>query len=229
MLGHLRATFSLLLSNVRRSLMLQRLRLIDILCPSDLHCLIQLVLNDLSGRGFHIIERDRRLFRGALGLKSLALRRQIVLCSRRKGLSHVSVPLVFLVYQVIGRCYVVVTVSLEASNRVLLLKLEVIDESLEQFACVGHLLEAREKARLTSLGQGVLLGSSHVRMVPNLRDPDTGLGVRVQNLCDDVFALGGEELWHCVISGHDLLVEIGCLGVLKGQVAGDHSVENDAA
>ena len=62
----------------------------------------------------------------------------------------------------------VVTVSLEASNRVLLLKLEVIDESLKQFACVGHLLEAREKARLASLGQGVFLGSSHVRMVPDL-------------------------------------------------------------
>lgn len=123
----------------------------------------------------------------------------------------------------------VVTVSFEASNRVLLLKLEVIDESLQQFACVGHLLEAWEKPRLASLGQGVLLGSSHVRMVPNLRDPDASLWVRVQNLCDDVFALGGEELWHLVISGHNFLVEIGCLGILKRQIAGNHGVENDAA
>ena len=168
MLGHLRTTFSLLIPNVRRSLVLQRLCLVGIFRTSDLHCLIQLVLDDFSGRRFHIIERDRRLFRGSLRLESLALRRQIVLRSCRESLPHVRIPLVFLVYQVISRCYVIVTVSLEASNRVLLLKLEVIDESLKQFACVGHLLEAREKARLASLGQGVFLGSSHVRMVPDL-------------------------------------------------------------
>ena len=129
----------------------------------------------------------------------------------------------------ICRCDVIVTVSLEASNRVLLLKLEVVDESLQQFACVWHLLEAGEQARLASLGQSIFLSTSHVGMVPNLRNPDASLGVRVQNLSNDVLALRGEELGHLVISGHDFLVEIGRLGVLKGQVASDHGVENDTA
>ena len=101
-------------------------------------------------------------------LESLSLGGQIFLRARRESLPHVSVPLVLFVYQVVCRCDVVVTVSLEASDRVFLLELEVIDEPLKQLTRVGHLLEAWEQAWLSSLGQGVFLGTSHVRMVPYL-------------------------------------------------------------
>ena len=62
----------------------------------------------------------------------------------------------------------VVSVRLQASDRVLFLKLEVVDESLKQIAGVRHLLQAREEARLTRLRIRVFLGCSHVRMVSNL-------------------------------------------------------------
>ena len=65
-------------------------------------------------------------------------------------------------------------------------------------------------------------------MIPDLRDPYTSLRVRIQDLLDDVFALGGEELGHLVISGHDLLVEVGRFRVFKGQIACNHGVEDDS-
>ena len=65
-------------------------------------------------------------------------------------------------------------------------------------------------------------------MVPDLRYSDSSLWICVQNLLYDVFALGREELWHLVISGHDLLVQIGCLGVLERQVACNHGIKDDS-
>ena len=123
----------------------------------------------------------------------------------------------------------IVAIGLEASDRVLLFELEIVDQSLEQVASVRHLLEAGEQAWLTSLSECFLLSSSHVRMVPDLRYPYTRLWICVQNLLYDVFALGGEELGHLVISGHDLLVQVRRLRVLERQIAGHHGVEDDAA
>lgn len=110
------------------------------LLSSDLHCLVQLVLDDFPGRRFHIFEGDCWLFRSALRLKSLALRSYVVLCSSRESLTHVCISLVLLVYQVICSSDMVVSIRLEASDRVFFLKLEVVDESLKQIASVGHLL-----------------------------------------------------------------------------------------
>jgi hypothetical protein len=120
--------------------MLKRLSLFVALLSSDLHRLIQLILDDFSGRRFNIFEGNRWLFRSALGLKSVALRSYVVLCSSRESLTHVSVSLVLFVYQVICGSDMVVSIGLEASDRVLLLKLEVVDESRQQIASVGHLL-----------------------------------------------------------------------------------------
>ena len=42
-------------------------------------------------------------------------------------------------------------------------------------------------------------------------------------------AIGGEEARDFEFSSHDLLVEVGGLRVLEGQVASDHGVEDDTA
>ena len=62
---------------------------------------------------------------------------------------------------------VVVPVGLQAADRVLLFKLEVIYQSLQQVTRPWHLLEAWEETWLPGLGEGFLLGTSHVRVVPD--------------------------------------------------------------
>ena len=64
-------------------------------------------------------------------------------------------------------------------------------------------------------------------MTSDLRYPDSRLRVCVQNFADKVLALWGEELWHGVICAHDLLIEIGCLWVLEGQVSSHHGIEDN--
>lgn len=146
--------------------------------------------------------------------------------ARGEGFAHVSVALVLLVYQVVGGGDVVVPIGFEASDRVLFFKLEVVDQTLQQILCVGHLLQSREEARLTDLGECVLLGTSHVGMIPDFRNANTGLWVSVQDLLNEVLALWRQEFRHLVVSGHDLFVQIGRLWILEGQVPSHHSVEN---
>ena len=62
--------------------MIQRLSLVAIFLSIDLHGLIELVLDGLTCRRFHIVERYGRLFGGSLGLESLTLGREIVLRTR---------------------------------------------------------------------------------------------------------------------------------------------------
>ena len=84
---------------------------------SDLHCLIELVLDNLSCRRFDTIECNCWLFGGPLRLESLALSRDIVLLSARgEGLPHVLIPLVLLIDQVIGGRYMVMSVRFKASD-----------------------------------------------------------------------------------------------------------------
>ena len=84
-------------------------------------------------------------------LKPLTLSLHVVLSAGRESLPHVGVPLVFLVYQVVRRCNVVVPISFEASDRVFLLELEVVYQALEELSGIGHLLKSWEKARLALL------------------------------------------------------------------------------
>ena len=53
------------------------------------------------------------------------------------------------------------------------------------------------------------------------------LRVRIQDTPDQVLALGAEELWHRVVSRHDLLVKITRLRVLEGQITTDHGIKHD--
>ena len=110
-LGHLRTTFTLV-----RCRLLLLVKFIAFLILSDLQRLIQFVLDDLAGRGFHILKRDCWLFRGTLRLKSLTLRLWVVNGTSREGLPHVLIPLILLVYQMVRRCDMIVTVGLKASD-----------------------------------------------------------------------------------------------------------------
>ena len=155
-LGHLRATLSLLLPNVVCGFMLQRFRSHHapgclILVGVYLHGLVELVLDDFARRRFDIFQRNCRLLGGALRLKPFALGRDVLLVSGGEGLPHVLVPLVFLVDQVVRCRDVIVTIGLQAANRVFFLKLEVVYEPHKQLSRVGHLLKAGEEARLARL------------------------------------------------------------------------------
>ena len=63
-----------------------------------------------------------------------------------EGLPHVLVPLIFLVDQVVSGSDVVVAISFKASDRVILFKLEISDQALQQILLEWHLLQAREKS-----------------------------------------------------------------------------------
>ena len=65
MLGHFRASFAFLVSRVAAGLVVESLCLFLVLI-SNLHCLIQFVLDDFPSRRFHIFKSDRRLLRSAL-------------------------------------------------------------------------------------------------------------------------------------------------------------------
>ena len=125
-------------------------------------------MNDLTRRRFHIFERNLRLFGSALGLKSVALRLQVVLGASREGLSHVGVALVFLVDQMVRCRDVVMTIGFEASYRVVLFKLEIVDQSLKKIPRVRHLLESREHARFLRLGGCLFLSLMHVRVATDI-------------------------------------------------------------
>ena len=91
-------------------------------------------------------------------LQSFSLGLDVVLSAGRECLSHVGVPLVFLVYQVVSRCDMVVPISFETSDRVFLLELEVVDQALKELPSIWHLLKSWEKAWLALLRKSLLLG-----------------------------------------------------------------------
>ena len=61
-----------------------------------------------------------------------------------------------------------------------------------------------------------------------LMDRLTTVVIALETTEDEVFAFGREEFWHLVVRRHNLLVQVRCFGVLKGQVSCYHCVENDA-
>ena len=83
----------------------------------------------------------------------------------------------------------VVAISFEASDRVLLLELEVIDQALEELPSIGHFLKSWEKARLALLRKSVLLGCAHVGVSSDVGNTDSSLGVRVEDFDNKVLAL----------------------------------------
>ena len=64
-------------------------------------------------------------------------------------------------------------------------------------------------------------------MIPNVGDADSSLRIGVEDLLNEVFALGREKLGHRVLCSHDLFVQVRRLWVFEGQVSGDHGVKDD--
>lgn len=121
----------------------------------------------------------------------------------------------------------VVAVSLHASDRVLLFKIEIFDQLREQVRHPRHLLEAWEEAwlardRLTP-NQIVF----HEWVVADVLYLDASFGICIEDFRDEIFALAREELWHLIVCTHDLFVKIGRLWVFEGKVACDHGVEHN--
>ena len=114
-LRHLRASLSLLCGHSLR-LHLQRLRSFRLVLVSNLHSLVQLVLDDLAGGRLDVVQCDRRFLRSTLRLETLTLSLSVISCSSGECLPHVGVPLIFLVDQMVRCRDVVVAIGFETSD-----------------------------------------------------------------------------------------------------------------
>ena len=144
-----------------------------------LHRLVEFFIDDFPCGRFYIFKLDW------LGLLGCSLRVEpftfliTVIRLRRERFAHVLVSLLLLVDEMIGSRDVIVSVSFEASDRVLFFKLKVANEPAKKFLSVRHLLETREKAWFTDFCTEFFLCWPHVGMVSNFRDADTGIRVGV--------------------------------------------------
>jgi hypothetical protein len=168
------------------------------------------------------------LFGSSLALHSIAFAVSgLYLLVSGEGISHVLVSLVLFVDQVIGGRNVVVSVCLHAPHCIFLLEIVVFDEFRQKLLVPRHLLETGEQSWFAR----DLLHSYeicfHEGMTPDILNSESSLGVRIQNLGNEVFTLGRQKLRHLVVCAHYLLVEVGSLRILKGQVASHHCVENN--
>jgi len=68
----------------------------------------------------------------------------------------------------------------------------------------------------------------HVWVVSDLADSDSCLRISIQDLRNEVLAFRGEELRHLIVGCHDFLVQVRSLWVFKGQISGDHRIEDNA-
>jgi len=153
------------------------------------HGLVQFIVEDFIPRWrLNILKCNFLLLWCTLRLKSfpleLLIRNDDATFRLVSGecLSHVGVTLVLFVDEVVCCGDVVVSVGLQAPDRVFFFELEIIDESLQELLGVGHLLETREKTGLTRLRGCFFDGISHVNMVSDLRNANTRLGVCVKDL-----------------------------------------------
>ena len=88
----------------------------------------------------------------------------------------------------VRECDVVVTVSLHASNLVVLLKIEVFDQFKEKFLTPGHFLKTR-KETLVFGKLHILQVSFHEVVVADVLNPVSLLGIRIKYFRYKVFAL----------------------------------------
>ncbi len=49
---------------------------------------------------------------------------------------------------------------------------------------------------------------THIGVISDLSDSDASLWVCIKYFCNKILALWGQELWHLIISGHDLFVKV---------------------
>ena len=140
------------------------------------------------------------------------------------GLLSIPQLLVSPVDEVVAGRDVVVAVVFNALLSILAVEVELVDDLVEQLVLNRHLLLAREQALvpvpvLDLERPGVV--SDVVHVVPLL-------WIGVEYPANHVLALRAEELGQGVVGTHDLLVQIARLRILKGQVAANHGIEDDA-
>ena len=92
---------------------------------------------------------------------------------------------------------------------------------LENLFTHGHFLVCWEQSTWL-----LLLAHLVKRVRSDLLQSVSGVRIRVQNFADEVSAVRGDELGNLVFSCQYFLVEVGSLGVLKGQEATDHSEQD---
>ena len=125
---HFWATFSLLLSSHTRYFDgLGTLRFLLIY----LHRLVEFFLNNFSRWRFYIFECDwLGLLRGSLGVESFTFL-IIITFMCWESLTHVSIPLILLIDEMIGSCDVIVSVSFKTSDRIIFFELKVANKAIE--------------------------------------------------------------------------------------------------
>ena len=131
--------------------------------------------------------------------------------------------LVASINQVIAGGNMVVSVVLDTLLAIFTVKVEFFNDFVEQLLLHRHLLFAREQSLITV----PIFHLKRPGVVSDVANTIALLRVRVENTPNQVLALGTEELGHRVVSGHDFLVQIAGLWVLKRQVAADHGIEHD--
>ena len=167
---------------------LKRLYLVALV--RDPHRLVHFFFNYLAGRWLHRVQISLTSLVGrTLALQAVALRVSR-LVGGRESFSHVLVALVLLVDEVVGCGDVIVTVGLHASYRVLLLELEILDQSVEQVSAPRHLLHPWEETRISRNWRHTSQVGAHVGMRADILDTNSRFRVGIQNFLYEIFALG---------------------------------------
>ena len=104
-------------------------------------------------------------------------------------------------------------------------KIEFIDNLVEQFFFDRHLLFSREKAHISVS----VFDKEGPSMVSDIIHSKPLLGICVQDSSYYVFALARKELGKSVLRTHDFLVQIWCFWVLEWQITANHGVEYHTA
>lgn len=95
----------------------------------DLHRLVEFILDDLTSGRLDILQCYSLFLRCALGLQPIAFGGYyVILNASREGLSHVLISQILLVDQVVRGRYMIVSIRFKASDRIVFLELEVVDQ-----------------------------------------------------------------------------------------------------
>ena len=117
-----------------------------------------------------------------------------------EGLTHVGVALLFLVEQVVGRRYMVVSVGLHAANCVLFLEGVVFNQLKQKVSVPWHFLQTWKESSLTARIKNVTLDMVfHVRVRADILNCVAGSRVRIEDLRYEVFALAAQKFGHLII------------------------------
>lgn len=123
----------------------------------------------------------------------------------------------------VGGCYTIVSIGFDALSCVILIELLLVHYNAVNILIHWHLLLSREET-----SHSLFFDLPEPHMIPYFLHRESSLRVGVQNFGKQVLALWRHELGDLVVSTQDLLVKVGGLGILKGQVAAHHGKQHHA-